>query len=89
MKRVKPSSSSYVVLPELRLPIAKIVPAHGQNGRLATCLGSKDPQGDALQRFGSHGIDFVRHLRYRDLAVMDQQLCEAQFSDRFTRGGWV
>jgi hypothetical protein len=52
-------------------------------------LGSKDPQGDALQRFGSHGIDFVRHLRYRDLAVMDQQLCEAQFSDRFTRGGWV
>ena len=73
-RNMYPSYSSYVVLSELRLPIAKTVPAHGQNSRLGTCLGSKNPQSDALQRFGSHGINFVCHLRYRNLAIMDQQL---------------
>lgn len=72
-----PSYSSYVVLSELSLPIAKILPAHGQNGRLTTCLGTEGPQSDALQRFGSHGINFVCHLRDRNLAIMDQQLCKA------------
>jgi hypothetical protein len=43
------SYGPYVVLSELRLPITKIMPAHSQKGRLATCLRPKDPQGDALQ----------------------------------------
>ena len=72
-----PLYSSYVVLSELSLPIAKILPAHGQNGRLATCLGTEGPQSDVLQRFGSHVINFVCHLRYRNLAIMDQELCKA------------
>jgi hypothetical protein len=79
---MKLSYGSNFVLSELRLPITEIEPAHGQNGRLATRLGSKDPQSDALQRFGSHGINFVCHLRYRDLATMDQQLCKSTVSQR-------
>ena len=32
---------------------------------------------NVLQRFGSHGIIFVCHLRHGNLAIMDQQLCKA------------